>query len=866
MLSGIKLAKFIKGATEEEEAILKKVKKLVEKKQYSVNARPVKKAKYPETTPLIEAVRQGLQSVIEYLLSKGAMIDAVVLGDQTALDLAIIFEQSEAAELLIEKGADLIHRGSQSGNTPLHLAAARSLPDVVTSLVRKLPPEELNAQSTHLATPLHLSVLGNQPENAKILLRAGADGTLRDIQDVDPFVFALSVKTPEVAKIILENGYCLKPQLSMQGLLQSPLEIVQKNIRAKSKIPFYNLLLYAGAGLDINNIPETILKKYNPLNRPMGPFLLLGTKQLADMAKPKFVVISNLESLEICLKNPDVKINTTQLALSIQAFENENLEYIERIKALLPEEELVDAQEQYSKIQQREEECDLKQPTLNSIRKDEFSRTKKVPREHWKKEYAVSKGRLDYTSEAIQALLLGILLELKQSDKTITLSNLANRQVMAVLNAAVEHIHLAGSTIPKWQAQIFHDCSQGIDKIYKCMLSIANELEDLQCFDGNVINMQVFESFIKDIFSHFRIVLRQQHVNDFNAFVDARVGALLYMARAYIKQGNIDVALTLAHKAMRENTSLVLNNEKLKIKSKDYKARAKKVFVDIYLLQGWNKKAAHLFLEVIDCYGHSNILDNGLVETSRNLLEKDLNPRLRLKVLSALKQYNDGIKNNQRIRMQPNKHALLKSLISEIVLPMIDELKISIFDLDVSLVSKELDRYGDIVVNSGDFSLVLTVPRFKNRKDTIKFAISKKYVFLDVITSDKTFTFNLKGIVKAQMEVCLDEIKNLLEPQVKVVEPIIVLREKTNLPEKLAELLISSKQPEYYPAQCEPYHPPQIREKIKTKGVPGAEYLEVEREDDLSVFTPSYGFDVMEGYGPIIPITLRDPHEFHRDS
>ncbi len=701
---------------------------------------------------------------------------------------------------------------------------------------------------------------------------------LRDIQDIDPFVSALSEGRLEIARSMLESGYCLKPELSVQGLQHSSLDIVQKYSKAKKKIPFYNLLLLAGAGLDIKNIPEGILRKYNPSNKPMGPFLLLGIKQSADMVKPKLVVISSLESLQICLENPDVKINTKQLALAILSFENENLEHIELIKALLPENELAEASDLYFKIQQREKECDLKQLALNSIRKDELERIKQLPRDDWKKEYVVSKVRLDGMSEAAQQLLLAILFKLKRSDKTIRLSNLANRLVMTVLNAVVEHLHLARTTKSNFRAQIFYDCREVIDRTYSDMLLISNNLEDLQCFDENAINMQVFESFIKDMFSHFRIILRERHVNELNSFIDARVGSLLYVARAYIKQGKIDVALTLANKAMRENTSLKVNNEGLEVTRKHNEARAKKVFVDIYLLQGWNQKAAHLFLDVIDCYTPSAMLDNGLVETARNLLKKEIGARLQLKVLNALKQYDDVIKHDPLIKMQLRKYALLKGLMAEIVSPMMNDVNVTIFKLDASLVSRKLGRHGDIVVNPGDFSLVLTVLNFKSLQETIELAVSEKYSFLKVSIPNKTFTLHLKNITKDQIKTCLNEVESLLRPPVEIVEPVVA--HAADMPVELSKRLsklsihqapivvvddnkmwgetsdeLSKMLRRVLPVQSsEPSHPPKIGGKIKTRGVPGAEYLESECEDEIPVLEPSYGFEPMKGYSSIIPI------------
>jgi len=862
MLSGIKLAKIIKGSTTKEDIILNEVKTLVEQKKYSVNTRPVKNAKYPETTPLIEASKRGFLNIAKYLLSKGANINATISGNQAALDYAIFSLQKKMALYLIASGANLTHVDLKEGYTPLHLAAARDLPEVVDSIIRTLPLDDmhiaLNAQSSKLATPLHLCVAGQQPKNASILLRAGADFTLRDIGDTDAFVYTLAEGQLEIAKNLLEFGYCLKHSFALQGLQHSSLSIVQNSCQYQKKVPFYSLLLSAGAGLDINKVPPEILSMYNPSNKPMGPFLILGEKQLANKSRPRIVTISSIAYFKKCLENPDIKINTKQIALSLQAFEKSELEHISKIKDLLPEEVLIEAQQHYTKWLAIERKRELKQLVLNGIREAEFKRIKKLPREEWYKEYIVSKSRLDYILDTTGEFLFFLQLRLKQSVQPIRLSGLANRRVVAVLNAVVEHLHLAKSTRLQCRSLIFSECRDIISKVYGDMLLIANRLEDLQCFDENAVNMQVFELLIKNMFLHFRADLRQYHMNHLNSFIDARVGALLYVARANIKQGKVDMALNLAHKAMRENSSLMLNNEMLEVTSKHNEARAKKVFVDIYLLQGWDKKAAHLFLDVVKCYTPSAILDNGLIETAKNLLGKILNPKLQLSVLKALKRYNDTIKTDPLIKMQLHKYEKLKNLITTEVLPRLTELNCTIFHQDANLVSEYLHGLGNIKIDAERFSLTLTVSGFENLQKTIEFVVNQKYKFLNVSIPSKTFMFNLKNVNESQLTSCLKDIQNLLSSPVEIISPNVMSLQAEisgDLSKRLSQLQIHQ-EPVYYPDQYpEPYHPPQVKEKIKTKGKPSAKYLDKGNGDETSVLASSYGFVPIKGYGPIIPIT-----------
>ncbi|XP_030383495.1 NF-kappa-B inhibitor cactus [Scaptodrosophila lebanonensis] len=75
------------------------------------------------------------------------------------------------------------YKQNDDGDTPLHLACMSSYVDsnVVTALIRMAPhPCLLNIQNDAAQTPLHLAALTHQPHLLRMLLKAGAEPTVRD--------------------------------------------------------------------------------------------------------------------------------------------------------------------------------------------------------------------------------------------------------------------------------------------------------------------------------------------------------------------------------------------------------------------------------------------------------------------------------------------------------------------------------------------------------------------------------------------------------------------------------------------------------------------------------------------------------------
>ena len=86
------------------------------------------------STPLIVAALFGRTEAAALLLQKGAKIDARKNDGATALHVAAFFCQPDTAQLLLDKGADVAAKNN-SGATPLDLVSGELTPELQNSYV-----------------------------------------------------------------------------------------------------------------------------------------------------------------------------------------------------------------------------------------------------------------------------------------------------------------------------------------------------------------------------------------------------------------------------------------------------------------------------------------------------------------------------------------------------------------------------------------------------------------------------------------------------------------------------------------------------------------------------------------------------------
>ena len=155
-------------------------------------------------SPLKIASKRGNYSVVKVLLTAGA--DPNFIGKKlpgfSALNNAVQFGQLSCAKLLIEFGANLVHRDMT--NTALHSASYGGHPDVVEYLIKEVGMD-INQRNTANRTPLYQSITQGHYSVAKVLLGYGADPNVVLNEENETLVhIAVKEGAKEILSLLLE--------------------------------------------------------------------------------------------------------------------------------------------------------------------------------------------------------------------------------------------------------------------------------------------------------------------------------------------------------------------------------------------------------------------------------------------------------------------------------------------------------------------------------------------------------------------------------------------------------------------------------------------------------------------------------------
>lgn len=162
-------------------------------------------------TPLLHAVEYGNLAVVEFMLQHGA--DPNDKGDDgyTCILTAIEMERPNSRDMirvLLAAGADVNGIGI-SGNTPLHMAAARGAVEICQLLINCGADIDRRKEIDASETPLMEAAYCGQLGTTKLLLEAGADPRLRDtirnFTVADIARDAAKGASPEVIKTLSEE-------------------------------------------------------------------------------------------------------------------------------------------------------------------------------------------------------------------------------------------------------------------------------------------------------------------------------------------------------------------------------------------------------------------------------------------------------------------------------------------------------------------------------------------------------------------------------------------------------------------------------------------------------------------------------------
>jgi ankyrin repeat protein len=148
-------------------------------------------------TALMMAARSGRAENVKVLLGTGIAVDAKDQNGSTALLQAVTNEEPEVTKLLLEKGAD-VNNKDEDGTTALALAAGQGQPETMKILIDA--GAAVDARDGEGSTPLMEVV---DTENALVLLKAGADLSIKDNHGRTALAIARQYEREEIEKLLV---------------------------------------------------------------------------------------------------------------------------------------------------------------------------------------------------------------------------------------------------------------------------------------------------------------------------------------------------------------------------------------------------------------------------------------------------------------------------------------------------------------------------------------------------------------------------------------------------------------------------------------------------------------------------------------
>ncbi len=145
------------------------------------------------------------EQLTELLTANRSLIGLLSEDGWTPLHLAAFFGKTEAARLLLNKGAIVnVRSTNQMANMPLHAAAAGRHTEVVKLLIEHGAP--VNARQHGGWSPLHAAAQNGDIEMAKSLVAAGADVNARAENNQMPLGLALCQRPGQAMVDYLESN------------------------------------------------------------------------------------------------------------------------------------------------------------------------------------------------------------------------------------------------------------------------------------------------------------------------------------------------------------------------------------------------------------------------------------------------------------------------------------------------------------------------------------------------------------------------------------------------------------------------------------------------------------------------------------
>ena len=162
----------------------------------------------PKAAELAEAARDGDCQRIDAMIAQGVNVNARGKDGWTLLMYSMSGGNTRGFQRLLERGADPnLH--TDTGDSAVHFAAHRLTPDFLVIVLAhggdpNLPFKPKRPLKTFSPTPIYDAISSRNPENARILIKAGADVNARTSCGWTPLMIAATIHSFDVMLVLLE--------------------------------------------------------------------------------------------------------------------------------------------------------------------------------------------------------------------------------------------------------------------------------------------------------------------------------------------------------------------------------------------------------------------------------------------------------------------------------------------------------------------------------------------------------------------------------------------------------------------------------------------------------------------------------------
>jgi ankyrin repeat protein len=162
----------------------------------------------PSLAIFAAAILGQADRIKELLAANRALVSAVSEDGWTPLHLAAFFGKEDAARALLNGGADVKARSTNTmENTALHAAVAGKHAALVKLLIDR--GASANARQNGGFTPMHSAANNGDVETARVLIDAGADVSARADNQQRPIDLAMTQAKGEMVELLEASGATL---------------------------------------------------------------------------------------------------------------------------------------------------------------------------------------------------------------------------------------------------------------------------------------------------------------------------------------------------------------------------------------------------------------------------------------------------------------------------------------------------------------------------------------------------------------------------------------------------------------------------------------------------------------------------------